>query len=130
LERSSKQFPFLGLLVRIVLTRERFGEQPDYFRPLQPARAAAGFLLLPTGFILLELFGVAIRNPEYFYWNNSMAKTRGRPPKAAEERQARTLQIGLTDEEWAQIETAAANDKPVKWARTILLKAAKRAQKR
>ena len=51
---------------------------------------------------------------------------RGRPPKPPEERQTRLLQIGLTDEEWAQIESAAADEKPSTWARSVLLRAAKR----
>lgn len=57
-----------------------------------------------------------------------MATKRGRPPKAPEERQATVLQIGLTADESALIEKAAASKqaKPVAWAREVLVKAAKR----
>jgi hypothetical protein len=55
-----------------------------------------------------------------------MTKKRGRPPKAPAERQATVLQIGLTADEWELIEKAAGDEKPVAWARTALVRAAKR----
>jgi hypothetical protein len=60
-----------------------------------------------------------------------MAKGPGRPPKRPSERQVGTLQIGLTADEIALIERASGlrAEKPVVWARDILLKAAKRATK-
>jgi hypothetical protein len=60
-----------------------------------------------------------------------MAKGPGRPPKRPDERQAGTLQIGLTADETTLIERAAAKHeiKAVAWARDVLLKAAKRTVK-
>jgi hypothetical protein len=55
-----------------------------------------------------------------------MGKKRGRPPKAPEARQAGVLQIGLTADELELIEKAAGDEKPVAWARTALVRAAKR----
>lgn len=57
-----------------------------------------------------------------------MEAKRGRPPKQPDERQATVLQIGLTADEAAQIEKAAASKdaKPVAWARDVLLRTAKR----
>ena len=53
---------------------------------------------------------------------------RGRPPKKPGQRKTASMKIPLTDEEKGLIRSAAEADgaKPVTWARTILLKAAKR----
>ena len=55
-----------------------------------------------------------------------MPKKAGRPPKKPDEKQVGTLQIGLTAEELDLIEKAAGQEKPVAWARTTLVRAAKR----
>jgi len=54
--------------------------------------------------------------------------TRGRPPKAPEERRTDEMKIPLSEAEKQQIQSAAASggDKPVTWARNALLRAAKR----
>ena len=53
---------------------------------------------------------------------------RGRPPKKAAERRTDSMKIPLTAAEKAEIERAAqaGDDKPVTWAREVLLRAAKR----
>jgi hypothetical protein len=53
---------------------------------------------------------------------------RGRPPKAPDERRTDSMKIPLTAEEKESIERAAVagDDKPVTWARNVLLRAAKR----
>jgi hypothetical protein len=53
---------------------------------------------------------------------------RGRPPKPPDERKTDSMKIPLADSEKELIERAARTDdvKPVTWARTILLSAAKR----
>ena len=56
---------------------------------------------------------------------NPSGKNRGRPPKPAEEVQTARLEIRMTDAEFKLIEKAAAG-KTSTWARTVLVKAAKR----
>jgi hypothetical protein len=53
---------------------------------------------------------------------------RGRPPKAPDERRTDSMKIPLTAEEKESIERAAqaGDNKPVTWAREVLLRAAKR----
>jgi len=53
---------------------------------------------------------------------------RGRPPKPEAERKTANMKIPLTDDEKEAIERAARDrdEKPVTWARTVLLRAAKR----
>ena len=53
---------------------------------------------------------------------------RGRPQKPPEERKTASMKIPLADSEKALIERAARadSDKPVTWAREVLLRAAKR----
>jgi uncharacterized protein (DUF1778 family) len=53
---------------------------------------------------------------------------RGRPPKPPEERRTDSMKIPLTNDEKELIERAARanDDRPVTWARGILLAAAKR----
>jgi len=53
---------------------------------------------------------------------------RGRPPKPADKRKTDNMKIPLTPEEKESIERAAqaGKDKPVTWARDVLLRAAKR----
>jgi len=53
---------------------------------------------------------------------------RGRPPKPADERKTASMKIPLTEGEKERIEQAATarGDKPVTWARDVLLRAAKR----
>jgi hypothetical protein len=57
-----------------------------------------------------------------------METNRGRPPKKPEERKTAAMLIPMTDAEKQQIQAAAEGDgeKPVTWAREILLRAAKR----
>ena len=55
-----------------------------------------------------------------------MGKKRGRPPKRPQERQATVLQIGLTAAESRLIERAAGDQRPVAWARGVLVRAARR----
>lgn len=57
---------------------------------------------------------------------------RGRPPKAPEDRRTDNMKIPLTEAEKRAIQEAARSDqeKPVTWARDILIKAAKRRAKR
>jgi len=54
--------------------------------------------------------------------------SRGRPPKAPEDRRTNGLRIPLTDVEREIVENAAQGDgeKPITWAREALLRAAKR----
>ena len=54
-----------------------------------------------------------------------METQRGRPPKPADERKAAELRIRLTEDERQELD-AAAGGKTSTWARTILLRAAKR----
>lgn len=56
-----------------------------------------------------------------------MAKM-GRPPKSPDERRTESMKLPLTAAEKAAIESAAEVDgeKPVTWARDVLLRAAKR----
>ena len=58
-------------------------------------------------------------------------ETRGRPPKAPEDRRTDSMKIPLTADEKALIEEAAHTDeaKPVTWAREVLVRAAKRRSK-
>lgn len=53
---------------------------------------------------------------------------RGRPKKAPEDRKTASMKIPLADGEKELIETAAraTSEKPVTWAREVLLRAAKR----
>ena len=53
---------------------------------------------------------------------------RGRPPKPAEDRKTANMKIPLADNEKELIEKAAqaGDEKPVTWARNVLLRAAKR----
>jgi hypothetical protein len=53
---------------------------------------------------------------------------RGRPPKPPDERKTASMKIPLADDEKGLIETAARSrgEKPVTWARDVLLRAAKR----
>ena len=53
---------------------------------------------------------------------------RGRPPKDPEDRKTANMKIPLADGEKELIEKAAHSDseKPVTWARNVLLRAAKR----
>jgi hypothetical protein len=55
-------------------------------------------------------------------------ETRGRPPKAPEDRRTESMKLPLTSDEKAAIERAAESDdaKPVTWARDVLLRAARR----
>jgi uncharacterized protein (DUF1778 family) len=53
-------------------------------------------------------------------------KRMGRPPKPADERQNARLEIRMTDAELALIEKAA-KDRISTWARSVLVRAAKRA---
>ena len=55
---------------------------------------------------------------------------RGRPPKAPEDRKETSMRIPMTDAEKEAIEAAAkaGRDKPITWAREVLLRAAKRRQ--
>ena len=58
--------------------------------------------------------------------------SRGRPPKAPEDRKTDEIKIPLTPTEKGLIRSAAQSDdaKPVTWARDILLRAAKRRVKK
>jgi hypothetical protein len=57
---------------------------------------------------------------------------RGRPPKKAEDRHTSDIKIPLTEADKVAIWEAAevAKEKPVTWARNVLLKAAKRLKRR
>jgi hypothetical protein len=57
-----------------------------------------------------------------------MDTNRGRPPKKPEDRKTAAMLIPMTDAEKQQIQAAAEGDgeKPVTWARDVLLRAAKR----
>lgn len=67
---------------------------------------------------------------EVFLWVELTAM-RGRPPKQPDERKSASMKIPLTQEEKDLIRAAAeAGDaKPVTWARSVLMRAAKRRQR-
>jgi hypothetical protein len=62
------------------------------------------------------------------YIFTGMDTNKGRPPKRPEDRKTAAMLIPMTDAEKQQIQAAAEGDgeKPVTWAREILLRAAKR----
>jgi hypothetical protein len=65
----------------------------------------------------------------FFPYNYGMSTQRiGRPPKPAEERQTARLEIRMTPADLERIEQAA-NGKTSTWARDVLVRAAKRANK-
>jgi hypothetical protein len=56
---------------------------------------------------------------------------RGRPPKAAKDRHSENMKIPLTPEEKREIKATAQrlDERPITWARSVLLKACKRAKR-
>jgi hypothetical protein len=55
---------------------------------------------------------------------------RGRPPKAPADRHNESMKIPLTAKEKREIQAAAhrADERPITWARAVLLKACKRSK--
>ncbi len=92
-----------------------------------------GFLLerqCPTGLfipIINNLVKKKLSLTRNYLWVY-LITMRGRPPKPPAERKTDNMKIPLTAEEKESIERAAqaGNDKPVTWARDVLLRAAKR----
>ena len=63
-----------------------------------------------------------------YYSGMETTTLRGRPPKAPDDRRTNGLRIPLTDAEREIVEDAARTDgeKPITWAREVLVRAAKR----
>jgi hypothetical protein len=66
-----------------------------------------------------------------FLWVLFIGMRTGRPPKDPKDLHTESMKIPLTAEEKREIEAGAQalDQKPVTWARSVLLKAAKRAKR-